>query len=453
MFDQINKRSFYRKNHLEAPLLEERLIYLESLNNRGNSLTTIKTAACFLLRIIEFLGLKAKKIVTNKEIEEAANSWEQYQRNHPQKHRLFSYNSKEHFIRYATDWLKMICYLEAPPEDVALLYKIFERKHAITRHLSAPLLKERIAYLQYWAENGAVLSTLRFTAQYLLLIIDYLKLDSKNRGMISIAEIEKAALKWAATSKNKPRLKKPGFSEYAEHRFIYHAISWLKMMNCLKNPEVEKLPFANELCSYINYMRDEQGLSENTIYARNSILKNFLMLAWEKTKTLNNLNVLVIDEIIAYKQNTDKYSRRSIQNYATVIRSFIKYAEQSSLCSIGLAKSIRIARTYKHESLPYSPLWDDVKKILAKTEGDNPTNIRDRAILMMLTVYGLRRSEVVNLKLNDIDWKQELLKINRAKKAKPQVFPLSKTVGDSILRYIREIRPNNCCHRSIVSSN
>jgi len=68
---------------------------------------------------------------------------------------------------------------------------------------------------------------------------------------------------------------------------------------------------------------------------------------------------------------------------------------------------------------------------------------------MLLAVYGLRRKEVVNLLLEDLDWKNEAIYIRRAKGTKPQVFPLSKTVGDSILRYLKKARTKGCLHREV----
>jgi integrase/recombinase XerD len=136
MFDLINKRAFYRNIHLNAPLLEERLQYLQLLKERGNSLHTIKEAANYLLRIIELLPLKIKRIVSEQEIGAAADVWAKYQSNHPQKRQSFSNNSKERFIACASEWLKLIGYLEQPSNDVALIYKIFERRFALRRHLS-----------------------------------------------------------------------------------------------------------------------------------------------------------------------------------------------------------------------------------------------------------------------------------------------------------------------------
>jgi integrase/recombinase XerD len=164
---------------------------------------------------------------------------------------------------------------------------------------------------------------------------------------------------------------------------------------------------------------------------------------------LTELTPLTIDEILIKKHDVDNYSRRSVQDYATVVRTFLRYQGNIGQCHAGLADTIKAPRVYKYESLPSSPSWDDVKVLLKSTEGNHPRSIRDRAILMLLSIYGLRCSEVVKLRLDDIDWKNELLHLQRAKTSRPQTFPLIFSVGNAILRYITEIRPNNCSLREV----
>lgn len=72
-------------------------------------------------------------------------------------------------------------------------------------------------------------------------------------------------------------------------------------------------------------------------------------------------------------------------------------------CSRGLAVSILSPRVYKHELIPLGPSWSDVQKLIAGTESDRPVDIRDRAILLFFSVYGLRSNEVLSLKLEDLN--------------------------------------------------
>ena len=67
--------------------------------------------------------------------------------------------------------------------------------------------------------------------------------------------------------------------------------------------------------------------------------------------------------------------------------------------------------------------------------------LRDRAIILCVARLGLRDSEVVALRLEDVDWEQDLLYVRRVKRRKVQTYPLVASVGAAIARYLREIRP------------
>ena len=445
MFHKIFKRPHTIQKHFDAPLIEVRLKYLQHWDERDISLHTLKSISQILLRIIEFLNLANKDdVITVEEVENAADCWARYQSNHPQKRSVFSKNGKERFIWYATNWLAMMDRLKRPSEIIIpLFYEIFDRPHAIKRHSKAALLEERLMYLRYWADNGAVKSSLQRIAQYLLVIMEYL--DFYQLKIVTIKEIERTADCWAHDEANIYR--KNGYSKFAKTRFIRDASAWLKMLDCLQQPDRKSIPFEEYLDQYINYMRHEQGLSENTIIHRFSQLRDFLTNI--KKKIFSELTSLILDELLVKKYNVDGYSRRTVQSYASVIRSFLRYAENQKWCRANLADSIKAPRVYRHESLPSSPSRDDVKKVLKNCESDRPTDIRDRAILMLLSVYGMRCSEVTHLRLEDFDWKNELLYLRRAKGSKEQTFPLSRPVGEAILYYLKNVRQNNCALREV----
>jgi integrase len=65
---------------------------------------------------------------------------------------------------------------------------------------------------------------------------------------------------------------------------------------------------------------------------------------------------------------------------------------------------------------------------------------------MLLAVYGLRRGEVARLQLEDFDWTGERIMVSRPKQRRIQYYPLVPTVGEAILRYLRQVRPR-CSHR------
>ena len=72
-------------------------------------------------------------------------------------------------------------------------------------------------------------------------------------------------------------------------------------------------------------------------------------------------------------------------------------------------------RVYASEHLPAGPSWDQVQRLCEDALGDAPTQIRDRALLLLFAVYGLRAGEVRRLRLDDIDWNAEVISVTRSK--------------------------------------
>jgi len=440
MLHQVIRRAYYLNKHLEAPLLKEREEYLEYLADRGLYRETLKITAEYLLRIVEFLHLEKVRLVSIEDIEKAAAAWAKSKHHHPMK-KKFSKSGGKRFTLLSIDWLKRINRLKSLPEEqIPLFTRLFKRRDARKRHTSAPLLHERLQYLQYWDDLKARDGTLRRIAQYQLLIMGLLRFHAVRK--ISIHEIEKAAEKWAKNEKVQRR--NNTYSRYSQRRFIYDAVSWFKMLGCLTAEPKPTIPFQEYRDKYLEYMANEQGLADETVYSRSWLLRDFMVNINERVKTFGAILPGTIDDLLIKKHDRDGLSRRSVQSYASVVRSFLRYAENQQWCRKGLASSIKAPRVYHHENLPSSPGWKDVQKLLVSSQTDSATDVRDYAVLLLLTVYGMRRGEVAGLKLQDIDWKNEQIYLRRAKRSKPQVFPLSQTVGEAILRYLKEVRPQHC---------
>jgi integrase/recombinase XerD len=202
------------------------------------------------------------------------------------------------------------------------------------------------------------------------------------------------------------------------------------------------------LAEFDDYMRNERGLSVATRDGRRWVINRFLrkMVAAGDSPT-----VLTIRDVDAYLQSLGEqggYSRASLQMVAGCLRPFFRYGATRGWCRNGLAEAIKSPRVYSLDSLPTGPSWVDVKRLLALNEGNKPTDIRARAILMLLAIYGLRAGEVRQLRLDDFDWQRELLSVSCSKTRRRRIFPLSRSVGDAVLLYIEQVRPRTH-HREV----
>ena len=127
---------------------------------------------------------------------------------------------------------------------------------------------------------------------------------------------------------------------------------------------------------------------------------------------------------------------------AGVLRTFLHYAALQGWCAPQLAQTIRGPRIYAQESLPFAPSWADVQRILADTLTDDPHDVRNHAILMLLSIYGMRATEVATLRLDQVDWQQRVIRVFRLKRRQAQVYPLLPSVAEALTRYIDIVRPS-----------
>jgi len=124
-----------------------------------------------------------------------------------------------------------------------------------------------------------------------------------------------------------------------------------------------------------------------------------------------------------------------------MIRSFLRHAGSRGWCSPSLADAIDGPRIYTHETLPSGPSWAEVGRLLSSLETERPLDIRDRAIIRLFAIYGLRAHEVSRLRLEDIDWERGRLKVPERKAGHSTAYPLSPIVGEAIIDYLKHGRP------------
>jgi len=104
---------------------------------------------------------------------------------------------------------------------------------------------------------------------------------------------------------------------------------------------------------------------------------------------------------------------------------------------------------YEPEGIPSALAAEDVRKVLEVTRSDlSPIGLRDYAILMLLATYGLRAAEIVRLRLEDIDWRRDILRVCHAKTGTHSELPLMAEPGNALLRYLEKGRPHNT-HREV----
>jgi len=198
-----------------------------------------------------------------------------------------------------------------------------------------------------------------------------------------------------------------------------------------------------EVCGeYAQWMTSVRGLSPQTISDRCAEARR--LLGWlGKRATRKELAALTLVVVDAYvKDRTRSLRRRSLSGVATNIRSFLRWLHGTGQTSCDLSPGMIAFSLHAFESIPSAVRAEDVKKVLDVTRQDRtPKGVRDYAILLLLSTYGLRAGEITTLRVDDIDWRKEVIRIRHSKTGTTSYVPLLPEPGEALLKYLQKLRP------------
>ena len=162
-------------------------------------------------------------------------------------------------------------------------------------------------------------------------------------------------------------------------------------------------------------------------------------------KELRHLSPPVLSGFVTELQ--PRIGLSSLQGACAVIRVFLRYAHRERIVSKDLSLSVELPRSYRLARVPRSITWDEVRRMLEVVDRRKPVGRRDYAILLLLVTYGLRAREVAALTIDDIDWRDERLKVPERKADHSTAYPLSSVVAEAILDYLENGRPETTDRR------
>jgi site-specific recombinase XerD len=193
---------------------------------------------------------------------------------------------------------------------------------------------------------------------------------------------------------------------------------------------------------YETWLRDERGLAEATIDAL--LLEAGRFLEWHSVRGgADGLRALSVRDIDLYMDmRTPGLRRISIARVAAWLRSLLRYLHRTGRIPTDLTPHVIGPMLYAYENVPSTLDSSQIAAVLAVTRKDSsPLGLRDYAILQLLATYGLRQGEICKLRLDDIDWRGDSLRIRHTKTKACSYLPLVTSVGEALLGYLRLGRP------------
>ncbi|MBI5188015.1 MAG: site-specific tyrosine recombinase XerD [Nitrospirae bacterium] len=190
------------------------------------------------------------------------------------------------------------------------------------------------------------------------------------------------------------------------------------------------------LKDFLTYLSVERGLSRNTVESYGADLKKFQGFLSKRGKGVESaLRSDIVDFIEGLR---DDYSISSICRFISSIRGLYRYLLIEKIISADPSENLQTPKRW--ERLPRSLSISDVMALL-ETNVPGSTTIRDSAMLELLYSSGLRVSELVSLKLGDINFEAGFLRVI-GKGSKERVVPVNLRAIEKIKKYIQEQRSN-----------
>ena len=141
------------------------------------------------------------------------------------------------------------------------------------------------------------------------------------------------------------------------------------------------------------------------------------------------------------KQAGKRLCRASLQHDIAALRGFLRFLATDGRAPTGLDRRIDTPRLYRLEQLPRALPWDTVMLLLRSIDTASAMGLRDYTMFLLIATYGLRASEVVSLSLDDIRWRQGILRIHQRKTSSPLELPLTNEVMAVMVKHLKRTPP------------
>ena len=229
----------------------------------------------------------------------------------------------------------------------------------------------------------------------------------------------------------------------------------MSMLGC-RNPSPQSCegegPIGTLVADFDQHLTKVCGLSPATRFYRRRYAREFL--GWRFEGKRWDLTKLCFADFVNYvKFLVPRLKPASVGVMMTSLRSLVRFLEFEGRCRTGLSQVWPRVPNWK-QSPPSDVLTTiECRDLLQCMDRHCPSGQRDFAILRLMTDLGLRGEEIVELCLEDIDWRAGTLVVRKNKQRRERLLPLPPLVAKAILSYLRTGRPSSSsrrlflCHR------
>ena len=188
------------------------------------------------------------------------------------------------------------------------------------------------------------------------------------------------------------------------------------------------------LRSFFNFLIIEKGLSTNTVKAYETDIKGFIKWINKNNKqSLLNIKESSVNQYISYLFSL-KLKSSSVNRKISSLKSFYLFLLKKKLIRYSPFSEVISPKQEKY--LPASMSENEVEKLLNSPDASKDIEQRDKAMIEMLYATGMRISELVNLKITDIDMNRSVIKV-MGKGSKERLIPFGESASEALFNYLK----------------
>lgn len=193
------------------------------------------------------------------------------------------------------------------------------------------------------------------------------------------------------------------------------------------------------LKEYLTILRFEKNLSDNTINSYQNDIRNFLSYCCQSNITdLNDVKSSDLSKYFELQRSAGKDSSTSAR-YMSSLKGFFGYLQDNNYIEVNPTEKLLSVK--KSRKLPAVLSIQEIELILNSPDTNDLTGLRDKAILELFYSSGLRVSELINLKINDLFFNDEVIRVF-GKGSKERIVPIGSSAIKWVNEYLIKARPS-----------
>lgn len=197
--------------------------------------------------------------------------------------------------------------------------------------------------------------------------------------------------------------------------------------------------FARIMSEYEQFCTRELGIKHRTMRGRRRNVVRLLMHHASREST--DVRTIDVETVSDFLKSWCHLRPQTLALVVCDLRSFLRFLAMKGDVPAELVERVPKVRIRHDARIPDVWRAEDVGALLAAVDRGSPVGKRDYAILLLAARLGLRAGDIRDLRLDDLRWDEARIEHTQSKTGRPVVLPLTEEVGEALIAYLREGRP------------